>query len=175
METSLSYRDEKDRCYGATGMAIGIVAVDGDEYITSVTIDGPADRMLEYGANFYFSRNPRLSAKDQWNQMLRSYNLSVVAMLANMMCRRMVLDGDVLDAETRRALHDIALDEGRESCSLEQDECERLFDKNLNYLIRIFSHRGVHSVAHDFAETLAQRRTLSRLEILDMLKALRMI
>lgn len=172
---NLAYRDERDRCYGASGMAIGIVAVDGEEYITSISVDGPADAMVEFAPSFYFSRNPRLSAKEQWNQMLRSYNLTVISILSNILCRSMVLDGEQLAEELVNTAHDIVMEEGRESCSLEDDEVERIFDKNLAYLKSIFNHRGVQSVAHDFAETLREHRSLSRMEILEELKALRMI
>lgn len=175
MKPSLSYRNDKDRCYGATGMAIGIVVFDGEEYVTRISVDTPADRMVEYEESFYFSRNPRLSAKDQWHQMLQSFNLSVVAMLSNLLCRTLVLDNMPVSFEVKQLLRDTVAEEGRESCSLDPDEVDRIFNKNYDYLMRIFNHRGVQSVAHDFAATLAQERTLTRLEILEHLKALSMI
>ena len=50
-----------------------------------------------------------------------------------------------------------------------------LLCKNINYLTRVFTHRGVHTVAHDFASALSQRRSLSRLDALEMLQALQML
>lgn len=33
METKLSYRNEDDRCYGATGMTVAFIVMEGDELI----------------------------------------------------------------------------------------------------------------------------------------------
>ncbi len=171
----LGYRNEQDRCYGATGMAIGLVVYDGEKYLDSLTIDGPADDMLRYTSEYYVTASPRLSAKNSWNQLLRSYNLSMVSVLSNALCRCLVLDGTPVRFEVKQELHDVVCEEGRESCSLEDDELERLFNKNYDYLFRIFSHSGVQGVAHDFAHHLQEQRTLSRLEILEHLRALQML
>ncbi len=175
MDIDLRYKDETDRCYGAAGMAIGIVVMNGEDYIDHISIDSPAANMLEYTPDFYVTTSPRLSVKSSWNQLLRSYNVSVISMLANVMCRSIVKENMPMRFEIKQFLHDCAADEGRDTCQLEDDEIDRVFDKNYNYLHRIFNHRGVQSVAHDFAEEIKQRRLMSRYEILEQLKALSMI
>ena len=65
--------------------------------------------------------------------------------------------------------------EGSDSCSLDEDESQRLFDKNYNYLYRIFNHRGVHDVAHSFADALKRSRRMTRIEILEQLRGLRVL
>ena len=50
-----------------------------------------------------------------------------------------------------------------------------MFEKNISYLTKVFSHRGVQSVAHDFAAELLARRSLSRLDVLEQLEALRVL
>ena len=96
-------------------------------------------------------------------------------LMSNFMCRHMVKDRQQLPQELHDFLHDFAREEGHEACSLDDDEIDRLFDKNFSYLNRVFTHRGVQSVAHDFAATLLKRRSLSRLDTLELLEALRML
>ena len=44
-DTMLSYKNENDRCYGATGMAIGLVVFDGEDMLAGVSLDAPAHAM----------------------------------------------------------------------------------------------------------------------------------
>lgn len=171
----MKYRNDKDRCYGAAGMAIGLVVYDGEEMLQQISVDREADEMVALSQSFYFSGNPTLSAKTAWNMMLRNFNLLSAMTIANVMCRCQVLDGKGVDDERRRQLHDVISAEAAETCSLENDEAERLFDKNYNYLNRIFSHRGVQGIAHDLAGRLEEHRTMSGSEIIEALRALAML
>ena len=159
----LRYTSESDRAYGAAGMAMGLVIYDGEEMLASICIDSDPDG------------NPGVSAKSAWNQNLKNYNLGISMLISNVMCRYMVSRSSSVPAELKDILHELALGEGRESCQLDEDEIDRLFDKNYSYLTRVFSHRGVQSVAHDFASTLISRRTLSRHEVIEQLSALNML
>lgn len=172
---SLKYTDDTDRCYGATGMAIGLMVFDGDDMLTSITLDGDPNEMVAMSPDFYFAGNPGVSAKTAWNQMLKNYNIGIGMLMSNLLCRHMVKDHKQLPQELHDFLHDLAREEGHDACSLDDDEIDRLFDKNFSYLNRVFTHRGVQSVAHDFASTLLQRRSLSRLDTLELLDALRML
>lgn len=169
---SFSYTDEKDRCYGAAGMAIGLVVYDGEDLLASVSLEREPNETVELTQDFYFAGNPGVSAKTAWAQLVKNYNIGSSMVIANMLCRYLVNRRMYLPDELRQQLHDIVAEEGSESCSLEADEIERLFDKNYNYLTRVFSHRGVQSVAHDFVTTLGARRTLSRMDVLELLAAL---
>ncbi len=172
---SLKYTDDKDRSYGATGMAIGLMVFDGEDMLASISIDGDPNEMVAMTPEFYFAGNPGVSAKTAWNQMLKNYNLGIGMLMANLLCRHVVNGRHPLPDSLRDFLHDLAREEGKESCSLDDDEIDRLFDKNFSYLNRVFTHRGVQSVAHDFAATLLSRRTLSRLDVLEQLSALHML
>lgn len=172
---SLKYIDDNDRSYGATGMAIGLVIFDGEDMLSAVTIDGDPNEMVSLSPDFYFAGNPGVSAKTAWNQMVKNYNLGVAMLMSNVLCRNLVMNRQSLPSEIRDTLHSLAVEEGHSSCSLEDDEIDRLFEKNINYLTRVFSHHGVQSVAHDFASTLLSRRTLSRLDVIEQLAALRML
>lgn len=175
MDSNLSYNCEDDKCYGATGMAISIMVYDSDELLSSISLDAPAHSMVDLIDDFYFSGNPGLSAKSAWNQILRSFNLTMAMTIGNVMCRTMVRDRKAIDDDLRRRLLEIVTTEGLDTCSLEEDECRSLFAKNYNYLYRVFNHQGVHDVAHDFADRLKRARHMTRLEVVEQLRGLRVL
>ncbi|MCM1347972.1 MAG: hypothetical protein NC338_01055 [Firmicutes bacterium] len=175
MGNKLKYHSEDDRCYGATGMTVAFVVLDGDNLIAGVDLDASPDALISYSDEYFFSGNPGLSAKSAWNTILKHFNFSMAAAMANVMCRSYVLDNRQLDPETKQLLLDHILLEGRDECNLDDDETRRLFDKNYVYLTRVFTHQGVQSVCHDFAGALKRRRRMSRLEILEQLRALQML
>jgi len=176
METNLKYCSEDDRCYGVTGMTVAFVVLDGDELISAVNLDASAsDALVEYSDDYFFSGNPGLSAKSAWNTILKHFNLSMAAVVGNVMCRRYVLEKSGIDADMRKFLLDFMISEGREVCNLDEDETRRLFDKNFMYLTRVFTHQGVQDVCRDFAGVLKRNRRLTRFEILEQLRALRVL
>ncbi|MDE5988103.1 MAG: hypothetical protein K2F88_02640 [Duncaniella sp.] len=174
MET-LKYKDDTDRSYGATGMAIGLLIFDGEDMLASINIDNDPNDMVEMSPDFYFAGNPGVSAKTAWNQLLKNYNLGIGMLMSNFLCRHLVSARQALPAALRDLIHQVAVEEGHEACSLEDDEIDRLFEKNMAYLTKVFSHRGVQSIAHDFAAELLSRRSLSRLDVLEQLEALRVL
>lgn len=170
----LRYTDETDRCFGAAGMAVSLVIYDGDELLNSISLDhedSPA-RTMDMSPDFFFAGSPAISARAAWNQIVKNYNIGVAMAIANLLCRYYVNRHAGLPDDVRDALRTMAVEEGHESCQLDDDEIDTIFDKNFNYLSRVFSHRGVQSVVHDFTSALASRRTLSRLDTLDLLSAL---
>lgn len=171
-ENKLRYKSEDDKCYGATGMAISLVVMDGEEMLSSMSLDRNPGEIMEMHSAFYFSGNPGLSAKAAWQQMKENFGLSVAMLIGNVMCRRMILDKESVEPEIRKNLTERAIQEGNESLGLEPDEIKNLFDKEYTYLFRVFNHQGVHGVAHDFANAFKRRRQLSRLDVLDLLRAL---
>ncbi|MCH5326626.1 MAG: hypothetical protein J1E29_05420 [Duncaniella sp.] len=168
----LKYIDESDRCYGAAGMAISLAVFDGEELLSAISLDADSSDLVSLTPEFFFAGNPVVSAKTAWRHILKNYNLGIAMITANLLCRYMVNRHTGLPADVYQALHTLALEEGVDACQLEEDEIDSIFNKNYNYLTRIFSHRGVHSVAHDFASALSSRRTLSRLDALELLQAL---
>lgn len=175
MEVSLKYIDEDDKTYGVAGMAVGMVIFDGEDLLSSISIDNNPHKVIEFTGEFYFSGNPHLSPKRAWNQILQHYNLSMAMLISNIMCRNIVMKKISVASDIRKAIYRIIEEEGRKSCSLEEDEIDGLFEKNYNYLHRIFNHHGVQSIINDFVDTLKTRRTLSRNEVLEELKSLSMI
>lgn len=173
---SLKYTDETDRCYGAAGMAISLVIYDGEEVLAGFSLDPDSGAgTMTLTPDFFFAGNPGVQATTAWRQILKNYNLGIALAAGNLLCRHLVNRHQSVPAETQKALRELAVSEGDDACQLESDEVDAIFDKTFSYLTRVFSHRGVQSVAHDFASTLQSRRTLSRHDALDLLQALRML
>lgn len=172
MENELKYRNEDDKCYGVAGMTIGLLVFNGDKMLSSVSVDAPAGEMMDLTDDFYFSGNPQISASVVWRTLYQNFGLSVAMMISNAMCRRMVLDSAMVAPDVRRVLTERAAQEGASACGLDEDECREMFDRTYTQLFRVFNHRGVQSVAHEFAGTLKRRRHLSRFEVLDELRVL---
>lgn len=171
----LAYKNEKDKCYGATGMAIAVVLFDAEDMLNGVNLDAEPAQMMEFKHDYYYSGNPRVSATTSWKILVRNLNIAMGMSLGNVLCRRLVLEGARIDNDIIDALCESAVADASEVCALEEDEARHIFDKNLTYLHRVFSHGGVKSVAHDFAERLQHARRLSRLDILEQLRALNML
>lgn len=169
---SLSYRHDDDRCYGATGMAIGLFFFDGEDFLEEINVDADSHEVVTLSNSFYFAGSPSVSAKTSWNKLLNSFNLMTAMVISNALCRSLVLDGMPVRFEIKQSLHDVIAEEATQTCSLDFDELERLFDKNYNTLHRVFNHQGVQSIARDLATHLKHARRLSRGEVLEILQAL---
>lgn len=51
---SFKYKDETDRSYGATGMAIGLLIFDGEDMLASIDLDASCDdEMVAMSPDFY--------------------------------------------------------------------------------------------------------------------------
>lgn len=72
-------------------------------------------------------------------------------------------------------IKDMIAEEGRETCSLEDDEIERLYSKTYSYMNRIFRNPRLHPAIEEFVRTIARRRELSGMEIRDELASLNII
>jgi hypothetical protein len=172
MDQDFKYTEEEDRLYGLTGMAVSIVVWDSERLLGAVNLDGEAGEGMEMTPEFYFAGNPGLSAKASWELMVEHFQLSTAMMVSNVMCRRYIHGSGNIDADLRRRMLDYAVAEGRESCSLDDDETLRLFDKCYTYCHRVFNHPGVQQMVRDFADTLRSQRRLSRSEVVEALRAL---
>ena len=75
----------------------------------------------------------------------------------------------------RQYLYDIVVQEGTETCELEEYEVENLCTNSYDRMQRLFMRRSVHTMASEFASIIRQQRRLSRLELLQNLQALQML
>lgn len=175
MENRLKYRDDNDKSYGATGMAISLVVLEGDEMMVGLNLDSSPGDMMDMHSSFYFAGNPGLSAKSAWQQMKQNFGFSVAMLIGNVMSRWMVQDQKMIEPEIRTILTERAVQEGIESLGLESDEIRELFNQEYAYLFKVFNHNKLQPIVHNFAENVRQRRSMSRMEIIDLLRSLNMI
>ena len=175
MNSRLRYTDEKDKSYGLAGMAISMVVLDGEEFLSGMSIDAPVGEGVELSQDFYFIGNPRFSAKIAWNEMLKHLQLSSGMVISNVMCRNYVQHRRKLSSELVESLKEFIREEAKENCSLDDDESDMLFEKSLRYFDRLFSYSRVHDIAHEFADTIVKQRQLSSREIIEQLSQLSII
>ena len=171
----MKYRDELDKSYGVAGMALGLSVFDADSLFTAITIDADGPGCIQFTPEYFFAGNPRLSPRGAWKYILGHYRISVGLAVANALCRRMILDNDKVDDKLRDQLFNAACDDGREYCQLERDEVEPIFDEAFEHLTRLFSDSRVRKAMDTFADALQQRRTLSHIDVADILQQLNLI
>lgn len=172
MKSKFGYKDEQDKSYGLTGMAIAVVALDGEEWLAGISIDAPVGEGVEMSQDFYFNGNPRMSAKTVWNEMLRQYRLSSGMVISNVMCRNYVQHRRKLQPDTVKELRETVREWASERCSLDDDESDMLFDNTMQYFDRLYTYAHVHEAARGFADMLVARRTLTAQEIMEALRGL---
>lgn len=171
----MKYRDELDKSYGVAGMALGLSVLEADDLFTAVTLDAEGPGCIQFTPEFFFAGNPRLSPRGAWKYILGHYRISVGLAVANALCRRMVLDNDKVDDKLRDELFNAAYDDGRDYCHLERDEVEPIFDEAFNKMMRLFNNSHVRKAMDAFAEALQQRRTLSHIDVTDILQQMNLI
>ena len=84
----------------------------------------------------------------------------------------MILDNEAVDNELRDELFNAAFEDGRDFCQLERDEVEPIFDEAFNNMSRLFADSRVRKAMDTFADMLQQRRTLSHIDVNDILQQL---
>jgi hypothetical protein len=92
--------------------------------------------------------------------------------LSNVMCRNYIQKHTTLNHDALNDLRKLVREEGKLHCSLENDECDTIFNKCYSYFDRLFAHSGVQAIAEDFAKTLIARREMTSIEVLTKLQQL---
>ena len=171
----MKYRDELDKSYGVAGMALGLSVFDAYDLFTAVTLDGDGPGCIQFTPEFNFAGNPRLSPRGAWQYILGHYRITVGLAVANALCRRMVLDNERVDDRLRDDLFNAAFEDGRDYCQLERDEVEPIFDEAFDQMVRLFTNSKVRKAMDTFADALQQRRTLSHIDVSDILQQLNLM
>ena len=119
--------------------------------------------------------NPDFSAKEVWSHLVKQYELFIAMTVGNYLCRQLVYKGKNVDPFAKTELRKSVYEEGKNVCSLEDDEIESYFTREYSNMQKVFSHPGVQQVVRNFAEKLEESRTLSHDDIVSILKALQMM
>ena len=171
---TLEYSNEDDRAYGLAGMAISLAALDAFDRIAEISLDGDST-MVEFSNEYYFSGSPSISPKSTWDNLVHNFHITASMVISNVMSRSMVRMHRDVPLDVLGAVHDEILREGRESCGLEDDEIDALFNRTLSYSRRIFANPRLHPAIDEFARVLSRKRTLSGNELRDELRTLQLI
>lgn len=171
---TLSYLNEDDRAYGLAGMAISLAALDAIDRVAGVSLDA-AGPMVRFSHEYYFSGSPSVSPKATWNNLLHNFYITSAMVVSNLMARSMVRLGEEVPEELMENVRTEMENEGSETCALEADEVDRLYRKTTTGMRRIFANRRLHPAIDQFARTISLRRELSGMEIIDELRALRLV
>lgn len=171
---TLEYSNEDDRAYGLAGMAISLAALDAIDRIAEVNLDGKPS-MVEFSHEYYFAGSPSISPKSTWDNMVQNFHITASMVISNVMSRALVRMHRDIPVDVLGAVHTAILDEGRDSCGLEDDEIDALFNRMLSYSRRIFGNPRLHPAIEEFAHVISRRRVLSGHEIIDELRMLQLI
>ena len=175
MKIDLKYKDEQDKCYGLTGVAMCAVIWDVENLISAIYLDCDAFNSIQYVPQLVTDGNVEISPRNAWKLNVEKFRLSMGMILSNILCRTYVLEQKYINHKTKQYLLNYFIEDGIASCSLEKDEVEELFNKNYDYLLRVFSHPEVQKIANEFSELLTERRSLTQSEIVNALQTLNML
>lgn len=171
---TLTYSNEDDRAYGLAGMAITLAALDALDSVASISLDADGP-MVDFAGEFYFATSPAYSPKAVWDTLLRNFYLTSTMAISNLMSRSLVRMGREIPMDLLSQLRQSIAEEGRETCSLEDDEIDQLFNRSLSYSRRLFANPRLKPAVEQFAKVISRRRDLSGMEIRDELRYLNII
>lgn len=171
---TLTYLNEDDKAYGLAGMAISLAALDAMDFVADISLDADGP-MVNFSHQYYFPSSPAVSVKANWNNLLHNFYITSAMVLSNVMARSMVRMHSPVPSDILDSLYAEIAEEGKETCSLEDDEIENIYNRTSSYMKRIFNNPRVKPAIDEFARTISRRRTLSGNEILDELRLLQII
>lgn len=169
---TLKYRDERDRAFGLGGMAVCMGVMESERYIDNISLDAETDHGIRFTPDFFYLSNPALSAKAVWNDRLNHFQLLTGLVVSNLLSRAVVRNGEDVGREVTDLLLGHIADEGKNLCSLEDDEIRELYVKTFNYFNRLFFNSEVCRVINSIVDNLEKKRTIGNEEIVALLRPL---
>lgn len=173
----MKYRNDDDKCYGVAGMTLGLAIFDATDLYEGVDLDAAdaGGTGVLFSPEFYFSGDPRIDAKQSWQCIYSHYRVSVALLIANTMCRKMLLDRGVISRRQRQELLQAASEQGSELCQLDADEVQPIFDQYYEHLVRVFGNPSIGSAVRRLTAELKRRRRFSRAEMAELLQELQLL
>ena len=167
---NLKYVDDTDKSYGLAGVAVSMFIYESDEFISSLSLESEDE--ISFVPEFFVAANTDFSPKSVWAYRLKQYEMFIAMTCGNYLCRQLVLNKKSVDPFAKAELRKIIVEEGKNACSLGDDEIDGIFNKGYSNMQRVFSHPGVQTVVKNFAGKLAEMRQLSHDDIIAHLHAL---
>lgn len=172
----LTYHNENDKAYGLAGMALSIAALDSSDLITGISIDAEDDSlMVEFSQQYYFGCFPSGTPKTIWQNTLRNFQVTSAMTLANIYARSLVRLQTNIPAKLLEKVHSTIIDEGINTCCLDEDEAEDIYQRMLSYNRRIFGNPRLKPAITAFADIISRRRSLTCNEIEEELRQLQLL
>lgn len=169
---TLHYADERDKAGGIAGMAVTLVACDGEHLLAEINLDAPAGSNMVMTHDFGLPGNPRMSAKQLWTQAVKDLRAMTSMALGNIACRRSLRSESIFETDILDTLRALVRDEGADHCSLDADEADELFDSCKSYVQRLFAHPGICELAGRFRDRIMDCRVMSATETVEYLASL---
>lgn len=171
---SLSYQNEDDRAYGLAGMLVALANLDAIDRVATVSMDSQGP-MVEFSHAYYFAGSPSISPKSTWDNLVANFHLTTSMVVGNILARTLVRLKEEAPEDTLKEVYTQVEEEGKETCALESDEIERLYDHALSRALRVFRNPRVQPAIDEFARIISLKRSMSGREILDELHLLQLI
>ena len=171
---TLAYLNEDDRAYGLAGMVISLASLHAIDRVAEVSLDtdGP---MVEFSHRYYFPGSPSISPKASWDNLVQNFHLTTSMVVANVLARSVVRLKEEAPSDVMDKIYDEVEREGRDTCSLEDDEIENLYNNALQRARLLFHNPRLHPAIDEFARVISRKRHLSGMEIADELHLLQLI
>ena len=173
-KVTLAYQNEDDRAYGLAGMAISLAALNAIDREAEVSLDAEGP-MVSFSHADYFAGSPSISPKATWDNLIQNFHITPAMVMANVHSRSLVRMMREAPRQILDEIHQEVISEGTETCGLERDEIDNLYNRTLSYTRRIFANPRLHPAIEEFVRVLSRRRVLSGMEIQDELHLLQLI
>ena len=170
----MSYLNEDDRAYGLAGMMIALANLRAMDRVATVSLDSDGP-MVEFSHAYYFSGSPSISPKSTWDNLVENFHITTSMIVSNVLARSLVRLKEEAPNEVMKQIYEQVELEGKDTCSLEEDEIERLYNNALNSSLRLFRNPRLHPAIKELANVISRRRSLSGREVIDELHLLQLI
>ena len=171
---SLRYLNEDDRAYGLAGMVISLASLHAIDRVAQVSLDSEGP-MVEFSHEYYFSGSPSISPKTTWDNLVHNFHLTTSMVVSNILARTIVRLKEDAPEDILKKVYGEVEREGVDTCALETDEVESLYNNALKRSMRLFRNPRLHPAVDEFARIISLKRSLSGREILDELEQLELI
>lgn len=171
---TLTYLNEDDRAYGLAGMVISLASLQAIDRVAEVSLDSEGP-MVEFSHEYYFPGSPTFSPKATWDNLVQNFHITTSMVISNVLARSIVRMKEEAPEKVMKEIFKEVRREGRDTCALEDDEIENLYNNALSRARRLFHNPRLHPAVDEFARVISRRRSLSGMEIRDELHILQLI